>query len=59
MSGKCSKYVVEERCIQGLVGKAEVKRTLGRPRHGWENTCIYKWIVKNKMWDCIDLSGSG
>jgi len=26
----------EERCIQGLVGKAEGKRLLGRPRRRWE-----------------------
>ena len=26
----------EERHIQGLVGKAEGKRPLGRPRHRWE-----------------------
>ena len=27
----------EERCIQGLVGKPEGKRPLGRPRHRWED----------------------
>jgi len=51
IGGKCSTYVEEESCIQGLVGKTEVKRPPGRERHGWENTCIYKWIVKNKMGD--------
>jgi hypothetical protein len=28
---------MEERCIQGLVGKLEEKRPLGRPRRRWEN----------------------
>jgi len=30
-------YGGEERCIQGLVGKPEGKRPLGRPRHRWED----------------------
>ena len=29
-------YGGEERHIQGLVGKPEEKRPLGRPRHRWE-----------------------
>jgi hypothetical protein len=26
-----------ERCVQGLVGKPEEKRPLGRPKHRWED----------------------
>ena len=37
MGGACSAYGGEERRIQGLVGKPEGKRPLGRPRHRWEN----------------------
>ena len=34
--GTCSAYGGEKRCIQGLVGSSEGKRTLGRPRRRWE-----------------------
>jgi len=37
MGGTCSRYGVEERCIQGLVGKSEGKRPLGRPKRRWED----------------------
>ena len=37
MGGACSAYGGEERCIQGLVGKPEGKRPLGRPRRRWED----------------------
>jgi len=37
MGGACSTYAREERFVQGLVGKLEGKRPLGRPRHIWEN----------------------
>jgi hypothetical protein len=37
MGGACSMYGVEERCVQGLVGKPEGKRPLGRPRRRWED----------------------
>ena len=30
----CDKYVGEEKCIEGFVGKPEQKRPLGRLRHG-------------------------
>jgi hypothetical protein len=30
-------HVGEERSIQGFAGKHEAKRTLGRPRHRWED----------------------
>ena len=32
-----STYGREERCIQGLVGKPEGKRPLGRPRRRWDD----------------------
>jgi len=32
MDEACSKYEGEEKCIQGLVGKPEEKRPLGKPR---------------------------
>ena len=37
MGGTCSAYGEEERRIQGLVGKPEGKRPLGRPRRRWED----------------------
>ena len=36
MGGACSTYGGEERPIQGLLGKTERKRLLGRPRLRWE-----------------------
>jgi len=30
-------YGGEERCVQGLVGKSEGKKPLGRPRHRWKD----------------------
>ena len=37
MVGACSTYGGKGRCIQDLVGKPDRKRTLGRPRHRWED----------------------
>ena len=37
MGGECSKYGVEERCIQGFGGKPEGKRLFGRTRRRWED----------------------
>jgi len=37
MGVACSMYGREERCIQGFVGKPEVKRPLGKPRLRWED----------------------
>ena len=37
MGGACSAYGGEERYIQGLVGKPEGKRPLGRHRRRWED----------------------
>jgi hypothetical protein len=33
MGGACSAHIREERRVQGLGGKPEEKRPLGRPRH--------------------------
>ena len=37
MDGACSAYGGDKSCIQGLVGKPERKRPLGRPRRRWED----------------------
>jgi len=37
MGGACSAYVEEQRRIQGLVGKPEGKRPLGRHWRRWED----------------------
>ena len=38
MSGACSTYGGEERCIQGFDGEPEGKRPLRRPYRRWEDT---------------------
>ena len=37
MGGSCSAYGEEESLIQGLVGKPEAKRPLGRPKVRWDD----------------------
>jgi hypothetical protein len=37
MGGACGTYGGRERCAQGVGGKPEEKRPLGRPRCRWEN----------------------
>jgi len=37
LGGTCGRYGGQERCIQGLVGRPEVKKSLGRHRHRWED----------------------
>jgi len=37
IGGACSAYGREERRLQGLVGKPEGKRPVGRPRRRWED----------------------
>jgi hypothetical protein len=37
MGGACGAYGVGERCAQGVGGKPEGKRPLGRPRRRWED----------------------
>ena len=48
----------EEGCIQGLVGKPEGKRPLGRPRRKWEDN-INMELQKAGLGYGLDLSGSG
>jgi len=36
VDGACSTYRREERCIEGLVGKPEEKKPVGRSRHRLE-----------------------
>ena len=47
MDGACGMYRGDWRCIQGLVGKPEVKRPLGRPRRRW---VFRKWDVGGMDW---------
>jgi len=56
LSGTCSEYGGEVIGIQGLVGKPEGKRPLGRPRCRWEDN-IKTDLQKFRCWfmDCIDL----
>ena len=37
MGGACSTYEGEDKFIQAWMGKTEVKRTLERPRHRYED----------------------
>jgi len=37
MGQACRLYGRWERCVQDFYGKPEEKRTLGRPRHRWED----------------------
>ena len=57
MGGACSAYGGEERRIQGLVGKPEGKRPLGRSRRRWEDNI--KMDLEEVGWwgmDWIDLA---
>jgi hypothetical protein len=57
MGGACSAYGGEERCIQGLVGKPEGKRPLGRLRLKWEgNIKMYLQEVGFGDMDWIELA---
>jgi hypothetical protein len=52
---KCGTRGGGERCLEGLVGRSEVKRPLGRPRRRWEynikmdlgeiGTDVANWIL--------------
>jgi hypothetical protein len=42
MSGACGLYGERERCAQGVGGKPEEKRSLGRPRRRWEDNITIK-----------------
>jgi hypothetical protein len=37
MGETCGTHGGGERCLQGLIGRPEGKRPLGRPRHRWEH----------------------
>jgi hypothetical protein len=37
VGGTCGTHGGGERCLQGLVGRPEGKRPLGRPRRTWED----------------------
>jgi hypothetical protein len=37
MAVACGTYVGDERCVQGLVGKPEVKRLLGKSRYDYKD----------------------
>ena len=44
MGGAYGTYRGQERHIQGLVGKPEGKRPLGRPKHRWVGCGGMVWI---------------
>ena len=50
MGGACGAHGGGERCAQGLVGKPEGKRPLGRPRRRWE---------ENIKMDLQEVGGGG
>jgi hypothetical protein len=57
MGRECSTYVREERCT-GLVGKAEERRPVARPRLTWEDNI--KIDLREVEWmHGVDRSGSG
>jgi len=57
MGGLYSTYGREDRCIQGLCGKPEGKRRLGRPRCRWEdNIKMNLQKVGCRGLDSIDLA---
>ena len=61
MDGSCSTYGERRSVYRVLVGKPEVKRRLGRPRHRWkDNIKMYlqevgcggmDWIELAEKWD--------
>jgi hypothetical protein len=57
MGGTCCTFGREGRCIQGLVGKPEGQKPLGRPRLRWEdNIKMYLQEFGCGGMDWIDLS---
>jgi hypothetical protein len=58
MGRTCGTYGGEERYIQGLMGKPEGRRPLGRPRRRWEDNI--KMDLREVGWEHgLDQSGSG
>jgi len=54
MSGACSTHGGVERCIQGLVGKADGERRFGIPRCRWEEKI--KMELQEVGWGGVDWS---
>ena len=52
MGGACSAYGGGERCVQGLVGKPEGRRPLGRPRRRWEDNI--RMDLREVECGCVD-----
>jgi hypothetical protein len=53
MSEACCRHGELRNVYTILIGKREGKRSLGRPRHGWDNTI--KMDLKRVEWKGIDL----
>ena len=47
MGVACSTYRGEERCVQGLVGKPEIKSLLGKSRY--VKKIILEWILNESI----------
>jgi hypothetical protein len=57
MSGACSTYWGEKRCIHGFGGKPEAKRPLGKSRCRWEDNIkmdIHEVVCGSMV--CIDVA---
>jgi hypothetical protein len=68
VGGTCGTHGGGDRCLQGLFGRPEGKRPLGRPRRRWENNIKMNlrkigidganWIqlAQNKVqwWACVN-----
>jgi hypothetical protein len=52
MGEECSTFRGEERCVQGVVGKPERMRPLGKPRRRWKNNI--KMDLEEVEWGGID-----
>jgi hypothetical protein len=52
MGGACSKYGVEEGCIEGFGGRPEGRRPLGRPRHSRKDNI--KIGLQEVGWEAMD-----
>jgi hypothetical protein len=47
-------YEAEERCIEGIVGKSQGKKSHGRPRRRWEDNIKIN-LAQNRMGAWIEL----
>jgi hypothetical protein len=50
MGRECCMYGGEEKCIQGVSGKAEGKRPLGRAAHRWEGNTNMDRRWDGRVW---------